>query len=70
MARNLGCQKCCPCRKIDVGEFHEPIAGHHLSPFVVHDPPFGLTDVQLFEERAGRPELFLDRSLEFFRLPV
>jgi hypothetical protein len=20
-------------------------------------PPFGLTDVQLFEERAGRPEL-------------
>jgi hypothetical protein len=31
-------------------------------------PPFGLTDVQLFEERLGRPELFLDRSSEFFRL--
>jgi hypothetical protein len=31
-------------------------------------PPFGLTNVQLFEERAGHPELFLDRSLEFFRL--
>jgi hypothetical protein len=31
-------------------------------------PPFGLTDPQLFEERAGRPELFLDRSLEIFRL--
>jgi hypothetical protein len=31
-------------------------------------PPFGLTDVQLFEERADRAELFLDRSLEFFRL--
>jgi hypothetical protein len=30
--------------------------------------PFGLTDVQLFEERPDRPELFLDRSLEFFRL--
>jgi len=24
--------------------------------------------VQLFEERAGRPEPFLDRSLEFFCL--
>jgi hypothetical protein len=31
-------------------------------------PPFGLTDEQLFEERAGRPELFLDGSSEFFRL--
>jgi hypothetical protein len=31
-------------------------------------PPFGLTDEQLVEERAGRPELFLDCSLEFFRL--
>ena len=31
-------------------------------------PPFGLADVQLFEERAARPEFFLDRSLEFFRL--
>jgi hypothetical protein len=31
-------------------------------------PPFGLTDVQLFEERAGGAEPFLDRSLEFFRL--
>jgi hypothetical protein len=31
-------------------------------------PPFSPTDVQLFEERAGRPELFLDGSLEFFRL--
>jgi hypothetical protein len=27
--------------------------------------PFGLTDKQLFEKRADRPELFLDRSLEF-----
>jgi hypothetical protein len=31
-------------------------------------PPFGLTDAQLFDERAGRPEVFLDRSLEFFRV--
>jgi hypothetical protein len=31
-------------------------------------PPFGLADVQLFEQRVGRPEFFLDRSLEFFRL--
>ena len=31
-------------------------------------PPFSLTDVQLFEERAGRPELLLDGSLELFRL--
>jgi hypothetical protein len=31
-------------------------------------PPFGLPHVQLFEARAGRPELFLHRSLEFFRL--
>jgi len=30
--------------------------------------PFGLTAVQLFAKRAGRPELFLDRSLEFLRL--
>jgi hypothetical protein len=30
-------------------------------------PPFGLRDEQLFEERADRPELFLDRSLKFFR---
>ena len=29
--------------------------------------PFGLTDVQFFEERAGHPEFFLNRSLEFFR---
>jgi hypothetical protein len=29
-------------------------------------PPFGLRDEQLFEERADRPELFLDRSLKFF----
>jgi hypothetical protein len=33
-------------------------------------PPFGLTDVQLFEERANRPALFLDCSLECFRLPA
>ena len=31
-------------------------------------PPFGLRDEQLFEEREDRPELFLDRSLKFFRL--
>jgi hypothetical protein len=31
-------------------------------------PPFGLTDLQLFDERASRPEIFLDGSLEFFRL--
>ena len=30
--------------------------------------PFGLTDVQFFEERLGRPALFIDRSLECFRL--
>jgi hypothetical protein len=30
-------------------------------------PPFGLTDLQLFDERAGRLEIFLDGSLEFFR---
>jgi hypothetical protein len=29
--------------------------------------PFGLTDVQVFEKYAGRPEIFLNRSLEFFR---
>jgi hypothetical protein len=29
-------------------------------------PPFGLTDLDLFEERADRPKLLLDRSLEFF----
>jgi hypothetical protein len=27
-------------------------------------PPFGLTDVQVFEERASHPELFLDCFLE------
>jgi hypothetical protein len=31
-------------------------------------PPFGLTDAQLFEERADRPEFLLDCSVEFFRL--
>jgi hypothetical protein len=31
-------------------------------------PPFGLTDAQLFDERADGPDLFLDRPLEFFRL--
>ena len=31
-------------------------------------PPFGLAEMQLFEERTGRVELFLDRSLEFLRL--
>jgi hypothetical protein len=31
-------------------------------------PPFGLTDVQLFEGRADRPKLLPDRSLKFFRL--
>jgi len=31
-------------------------------------PPFGPTDVQLVEQRAGRPEFFLNRSLECFRL--
>ena len=30
--------------------------------------PFGLTEVQFFEERAGRAELFLDGAVEFFRL--
>jgi hypothetical protein len=30
--------------------------------------PFGLTDTQLFDEREDRPELFLKRSLKFFRL--
>jgi hypothetical protein len=30
--------------------------------------PFGLAEMQFFEERAGRAELFLDRAVEFFRL--
>jgi hypothetical protein len=33
-------------------------------------PPFGLREVQLFEERASRQELFLDSSLEFLCLLV
>jgi hypothetical protein len=33
-------------------------------------PPFGLSEAQLFEERASHPALFLDCSLEFFRLPA
>jgi len=32
--------------------------------------PFGLTDVEILKERAGRPEFFLDGSLELFRLPA
>ena len=31
-------------------------------------PPFGLTDVEIFEARTGRPEVFCDRSFEFFCL--
>jgi hypothetical protein len=31
-------------------------------------PPFGLTNLQLFEVRPNRAKFFLDRSLEFFRL--
>jgi hypothetical protein len=31
-------------------------------------PHFGLLDAQILQEPAGRPKLFLDRSLEFFRL--
>jgi hypothetical protein len=38
------------------------------SPIVLSGPPFSLTQVQLFEQRACRAELFFDRSLEFFRL--
>ena len=30
--------------------------------------PFGLTDAQIFDERLGRPNLFVDGSSEFFRL--
>ena len=41
---------------------------------VVHSssmtPPFGLADAQVFDKRADRPKLFLDRSLEFFGLPA
>jgi len=33
-------------------------------------PPFRLPNLQFFEERTGRPTLFLDRSLELFRLLV
>src|SRR6266487_2195683 len=40
MAGNLGGQKCFSSWKIDVGEFHEPIARNHLRPFVFHDPAF------------------------------
>jgi hypothetical protein len=31
-------------------------------------PPFGQTNLQLFEARPDRAKSFLDRSLEFFRL--
>jgi hypothetical protein len=30
--------------------------------------PFGLTDAQVFDERPGHANLFLECSLEFFRL--
>src|SRR5258705_8502985 len=40
MAGNLGGQKWFSSWKIDVGEFHEPIARNHLRPFVFHDPAF------------------------------
>jgi hypothetical protein len=41
--------------------------GVHLSSGTMI-PPLGPIDVQFFEELAGRPEFFRDRSLEFFRL--
>jgi hypothetical protein len=31
-------------------------------------PPFSLTNALIEELRAGQPEIFLDCSLEFFRL--
>jgi hypothetical protein len=31
-------------------------------------PPFGLTNLQLFEVRADHAKFFLNRPLEFFRL--
>jgi hypothetical protein len=31
-------------------------------------PPLGPPDLQLFEERAGRLQFFLDHFLKFFRL--
>jgi hypothetical protein len=31
-------------------------------------PPFGPTNLQLFEVRADRAKFFVDRSLELFRL--
>ncbi len=31
-------------------------------------PPFGLTNLQLFELRADRAKFFFDRSLEVFSL--
>jgi hypothetical protein len=46
----------------------QPKAGNHLVHSSSMTTPFGLPDVQLFEERAGRADLFLDGSLEFFRL--
>jgi hypothetical protein len=30
--------------------------------------PFGLTDAQIFDERPGHANLFLDGPFEFFRL--
>ena len=38
MAGNLGGQKGFPVRKIHVREFHQPMAGNHVSPFVFQDP--------------------------------
>ena len=42
-------------------------ADDKLLPQRAMTPPLGLTDTQIVDERPGRPNLFLDGSLEFFR---
>lgn len=50
---------------------HANFTSRSLGLIFVHSscmtPPFGLTGVQCFEERANHLEFFLNRSLEFFR---
>ena len=54
--KRKACPPLCHGRKLPLG----------ISSFVT--PPFGLADAQVFNERPDRPELFLNRSLEFVRL--
>jgi hypothetical protein len=68
MAGNLGSQKCIHCRKIYVGKSNDPIVRNHLVHSSFMTTPSGVTGTQFFDEREDRPELFLKRSLKFFRL--